>query len=567
MTSDEFKTKAPFGDNYSNYSNFYATIINCLNQYSNTENDNIAKYNFLVILLSNLRCPQKNISASTSESISEASVSERINEASSDFPQDYSAVLNELIDSARHEMYGSLISSIDIYIKGATSITKPTLLSETIKEKFATDTNITTLIGKILAGNTDCVNDPSHPLYFEYTLHEFIDNSTPQKKGESLPLLPSVIDVFEQIKKSISETLEDIDHWMDVYSAKDITNILLTDSDMHSRGVGVCIVDYTIEDDEGLKTKKIVIKPEDKSFEKAVYGSGTASLAHDFNTALEQGLLGKDYKDAKIGQLNIETSTKNEHGSAMEFFPHQQYKDISDKNSINEKSVTSTIAFSSILGLADLHRENAVYSDDLNRLFQLIDAEIGFKYLLNDQNPLATAITQGEMNLNDNFTSLGSNYQFPTLVTNHKLLFDFIKKVEDKLKNEVVRIVPLPTPTFFSYRKSYLTEKWKVNANAEANEYKEKLTNKLYSFLSNFTANTYVFEDRLIELAEDDFKCGKIPFFTLQLNNGYLYQSDKKEEDRIVAYYIQPKPQNLLSSLIQDRICKLVPFYKRVFSS
>ena len=210
--------------------------------------------------------------------------------------------------------------------------------------------------------------------------------------NESFELLPTIPTIFNSLNVPVSETLNDIFYWMKINNATDIEEIELTSSDIHNRGVGVCIVQYKSTD----VSKKLVIKPEDKSFEKAVYSKDTDSLASDFNSALDNDMLGDKQKGSPIGQLDIQTSESN--GSAIEYFKHKTFAtmDNDEKERINKKSVENLVAFSSILGLSDLHYENAVYSEP-DYLFQLIDAEVGMRYKLDSRYPIYTARYKGGM--------------------------------------------------------------------------------------------------------------------------------------------------------------------------
>ena len=202
-----------------------------------------------------------------------------------------------------------------------------------IKDAFATTDNINTIIGKTFSSTTGAsiVNASENVNFMNKELLNNIKND---------------------LKITIFQTLNDILYWTKQKNKGDIENIKLTDSDVHVRGVGVCIV--TFKDNTQL-----VIKPEDKTFEKTVYGSNEESLAKDFNK-IEQNNRNKD-----IGTLNIDTGDEK-HGSAVEYFEHNDlFKKNNNSNKfkdeeINKDSLNDIIEFASLLGLGDLHHENLV---------------------------------------------------------------------------------------------------------------------------------------------------------------------------------------------------------------
>ena len=342
-----------------------------------------------------------------------------------------------------------------------------------IKNDFSTAKNINMIIYKLFRGND--YGDGNEELNFSIAVDNLDRNYVEMNKE------PALWEMFlNDLKVPISETLNDIFYWNCTRMrqppqsllgkaaayitgrsvCKEIIDIVLTDSDIHERGIGVCII--TFDDKE-----KLVIKPEQKNFEKIVYGKkdndGQNSLAADFNSIIKPnvGQLDlNDYDNAGVGELMIETSPQ--HGSAIEYFPHKKFTKMGKEEqlSIKKAALVNTIIFSSILGLADLHYENMVYGDGK---VQLIDAEVGLKYLLDRLNPLSTAKKEGEMII-ESGTSIPENFDYDFTkyhdITFLQKLINFLKgEVKSKLQNQRVRIVIFKTSDLYTWRDDVYSKK------------------------------------------------------------------------------------------------------------
>ena len=112
--------------------------------------------------------------------------------------------------------------------------------SPDVVEKFFSKENIEKIIGKFFSVSTGA--NLRDALFWYWKM---------DKKNKE--------EIFKSVKERICETVEDIVHWIP-HTENNITKIMLTDSDVHTRGVGVCIVEYQAN---GVP-QKCVIKPEKK---------------------------------------------------------------------------------------------------------------------------------------------------------------------------------------------------------------------------------------------------------------------------------------------------------------
>lgn len=408
------------------------------------------------------------------------------------------------------------------------------------------DENLETLISKILSRTTYAVDDPNNQFN---AFNRYTNFKTQNNKMKS-----TVINAFKSLAIPIQQTLNDICYWVAKDNGIYVTKITLTDSDIHTRGVGVSIVEYKRKV-SFWKTvnKKIVIKPEDKTFEKVVYGTqekaqSAKSLAEHYNTLLGKKMLaGIDDKDG-VGTLDIQLSENNAHGSAVEYVEHRQLQQV-DEQEIDFGSVYALMAFSSLLGLSDLHRENAVYRKThpgAKDRIQLLDAEVGGNYLLQDKlyvdegkppkqgriSPLKTSAKKGTMykvnggkddSLSKNMLSNESLWAY-----DYKKIKGFLDTINQKLRGLSTRIVLIGTSNLYEMRYEYLTEdnpNDKEAVKIYKNCYKSTLEQGITSCgTTKINAQTTGDLDKCADSAIVDFQHGRIPFFTLDFKDGKVYQ-------------------------------------------
>ncbi len=337
--------------------------------------------------------------------------------------------------------------------------------------------------------------------------------------------------VAATLKEPIEQTLNDILYWGIRYQQSSVEKIFLTDSDMHARGVGVCIVTYKA----WFSKKKVVIKPEDKSFEKMVYGKEKEgeerSLASIYNKEiLEKGKINFvkanneniSLKKESIGKLGIDVS---EHGSAVEYYEHDELQKGEDKK-VNETSVMALVSFASLLGMADLHRENAVYGGKDRKKIQIIDGETAMKYNLDEEKPLNSVLWNGEMGLGP-AVSIPSHLipQIDAGEFHYDLtaLEQFLEKIEEKFKGKRSRIVPLATGVFYTMRTNAYS-----GVLSKESYFKNFEEGGLFQILKSYgvsdVKNMILKPDELFRKTKLDYLKGRIPFFEYDFSKGAVYQ-------------------------------------------
>ena len=384
--------------------------------------------------------------------------------------------------------------------------------------------------------------------------------------------------VLAHAKKSIIDTLKDIFFWnVKLNFQSKVKDIDVTDSDLHTRGIGVCIVTF-------YNGKMLVIKPDQRSFEMVVYGKGNAeepSLASVFNGITAAGA---------VGELEINTSKF--HGSAIEYFKHKQFVEIvvpgdsrdkeyketlalnisslnrealeKAREFIDEPTLASTIVFSSLLGLDDLHGENLVYGYDDGKA-QLIDSEAG---IVHDMDPemtsdklLTTSAYKGRM-----MQELGELHMTDSIakevVPDLKKFYqkEYIDSLIGFLENDVTkmltdlrcRTVIFGTDQLYDWRGSIYDGKTSGKPVESPKAYENELKTKYKEEQLNNIQNAY---NSMIS----DFMKGIIPFYERDLRTGDIYQIFSNGEVMIIS-----DPKNSLREFI-DRNVKLLTTMKEKF--
>lgn len=361
--------------------------------------------------------------------------------------------------------------------------------------------------------------------------------------------------VAATLKEPIEQTLNDILYWGIRYKHSSVENIFLTDSDMHARGVGVCIVTYK----DWFSKKKVVIKPEDKSFEKMVYGKEKEGEERSLASIYNKEILEKEkinfvkannkkisLKEKSIGKLGIDVS---EHGSAVEYYEHDELKEGKDKK-VNETSVMALVPFASLLGMADLHRENAVYGGKDRKNIQIIDGETAMKYNLDDEKPLNSVIWNGEMGLGAAPSipkKLISKLNVGEFRYDMLAMKQFLGQIEDKFNGKRSRIVPLATGAFYKMR----TEAYEGVLSKESyfKNFEEgglfKTLRKIYG-IRNIKSMIEA-PDNLFEKTKADYLKGRIPFFEYDFSQGAVYQKFSDGTEMLFLQYDELKLERMIA--------------------
>ena len=365
-----------------------------------------------------------------------------------------------------------------------------------IKDAFFTQKNIYTIIGKFFSHTTGAS--------LQHAFTNLIRMSS-----------PSIDTVFSTIQQCIRVTLEDIEYWA-AKDAKNVENIDLTDSDVHCRGAGVCIITYK-------DNTQCVIKPEDKSLEKSIYGTDEDSLANKFGN---------------IGTLNIQVSPNdNFHGSKVQYFEHADLGQIGKEKAFDETdegSINDMLRFISILGLRDLHRENLVYSTLENRnkrQMQMIDAEIALDFSKkspNEPNPFSLN-TETYDGANPSITpDMRNRFEKKQIdINEYNRCIKLLDGAQKHFEGKKSRLLLIPTEDLYGYRSNAYENELDDFSKKFQNMYCDSIKTKLQSLLRGISLDNIslcITPEELIKKTYFFFISGRIPYFEYEFDSGIIYQ-------------------------------------------
>ncbi len=225
-------------------------------------------------------------------------------------------------------------------------------------------------------------------------------------KSTSETQLKSFMDTFI---RALYETMGDIVYWGldNNVNANAIDEFNPTASDLHARGLGVCIVTYGTT---GAPITK-VIKPEVKLLEYELLSSrNPESLANKFNNQIR--INGKRLSECDPpvnGIKTLDLQISDHHGTMVEYVDHVRkasQKEIDagntqgrllpdhDYNKIDHTQAQLTQIFCTMIGMGDMHTENLVYyhenADDPLYKVAMIDADNAMDFQKMDIEALQT---------------------------------------------------------------------------------------------------------------------------------------------------------------------------------
>lgn len=170
--------------------------------------------------------------------------------------------------------------------------------------------------------------------------------------------------VLDRLREGATFAAESVEHWRKwLHPARQgevgVVSIKLSGSDLHDEGLGAMFVKFNkpvgpLNAKFAAETAlTVVIKPEDKSLEKALFGSEATSLANPVNR-----LGGLD--DESISSIRMETSAQ--HGSLIEFVRGAP-ADSFDHPQPGSPAMREAMVFAFITGMSDLHDENVLWPE------------------------------------------------------------------------------------------------------------------------------------------------------------------------------------------------------------
>lgn len=183
--------------------------------------------------------------------------------------------------------------------------------------------------------------------------------------------------VDTRIRRGAQQTASDWLFWeRSIEEASEVeevkaTSVELLGDELHDRGLGPAKVNFMIEAHHNpliVVNRTYVIKPEDRSVEKAILGKDD-SVASNLNTNLSKG--------RQVNTLDIETDTN--HGTIMEYVT-TNLKTLGESVlrkvhfwDTSETVTTETVALAFLTGLYDLHDDNVMSKGGAPAL---IDADV-----------------------------------------------------------------------------------------------------------------------------------------------------------------------------------------------
>jgi hypothetical protein len=179
--------------------------------------------------------------------------------------------------------------------------------------------------------------------------------------------------VFLKIEAGANDLVASINHWRGQLSPADmtqcrVTRIKLEGSDLHDKGLGAVFVDFIKPPGGAIFAAQTnvtaVLKPEDRSIERALFGRQAGSLAAQVNV-----LVGLSPAD-EITRIGMETHAT--YGSIIEFVRAEAAKKIKGAG-LDTQAMSEGIAFAFLAGLSDVHRDNVLWDRQGNPYF--IDAD------------------------------------------------------------------------------------------------------------------------------------------------------------------------------------------------
>ncbi len=283
----------------------------------------------------------------------------------------------------------------------------------------------------------------------------------------------SALNRLEEGAESLSG---DVQYWVSalktepgVYVVEPL-GIHLTGAELHERGLGVSFLDLRITRqksiEEGMsvdsltrpgpvtkETRRVVLKPDNRSFEKAVLGKGKGSVAEQLNVKAKLG-------DNAITTINMATST--DHGSIVQYVEENLLTYLKSWQCYltNDKQpVIEAISFAFIAGLWDLHSENVKM---VGGKPVFIDAEVGyqpeiFKNQHQPEHPKLRNAGLGTVQhqVVDDQLSGGTNGSV-LIVWAKQNVAELIGILKDTVGNEQARIVPVFTSDWFYFKNRFL---------------------------------------------------------------------------------------------------------------
>jgi hypothetical protein len=172
--------------------------------------------------------------------------------------------------------------------------------------------------------------------------------------------------VIAKITTGADEAAASIEHWRQTLHPQQdqvrVTDIEIDGSDLHDRGLGAIFVKFTkplgppgsmFADKTNFKT---VVKPEDRSIEKSLFGTDPSSLASRMDR-----LAGLDPTE-RIAKIKMQTHAL--HGTLIEFVAGTAARQLDGARAQMSPAGREAMALAYVAGLSDVHQDNVIWVND-----------------------------------------------------------------------------------------------------------------------------------------------------------------------------------------------------------
>ncbi|MCR4997069.1 MAG: hypothetical protein K6A61_07190 [Butyrivibrio sp.] len=174
-------------------------------------------------------------------------------------------------------------------------------------------------------------------------------------------------EVLVRFAKGLDQLMGDVVYWATKKKAVCLKGFELDASDLHERGLGVCIITLGLREGE----EKYVIKPDKREFEHALLNP-EEGFVRCFNEKVSD-----NGGEAECKVIPIKMETDEKHGTLVEFIDYLKGEGKKNKP-VDNVQKKFTCIFCTLFGIYDLTHQNLVYSNSNPANAILLDAECGF---------------------------------------------------------------------------------------------------------------------------------------------------------------------------------------------
>ncbi|MFK7764593.1 MAG: hypothetical protein AB8B62_15135 [Roseobacter sp.] len=356
---------------------------------------------------------------------------------------------------------------------------------------------------------------------------------------------------FNRIRDGAQFMVAALDHWQAYLFPADptqvaITGIRLTGSDLHEEGLGAVFVDFTkpagpIGHKFAAETNlTLIIKSEDKSLEKELFGSEDGSLANQINDMANLN------PAEALSTFRMETS--HAYGSLIEMV-HGVQADTFDRPQAVSPAMREAMVFAFITGLSDLHRENVLWHNGRPYFIDadnaMNNARVNFELSARARNQSGLTGYAGDgardflTQIEDDPNAANSKLMGLLVTDDPSLLEPVIDAVRNSFAGKTGRVVPINTEAWAAALRGPYIGLPQGQATDDHFQSRWGLANKYALRVptgSNFESNPPGLEgetgtaaggaafqsNREAQQIKADYDKGQIPFYNYDFDTGYV---------------------------------------------